>query len=47
MIENLPRETLDAILYTLPIEFTFVDRDDTVRIFNENGDRSSPAPGPS
>jgi len=30
------------ILDTLPIEFSFVDSDDTVQLFNKNGDRLFP-----
>jgi PAS domain S-box-containing protein len=44
MIENTTKETLEAILDTLPIEFSFIDHDDTVRIFNKNGDRIFPRP---
>jgi len=44
MIENLPKETLEAILDTLPIEFSFIDHTDTLRIFNKNGDRIFPRP---
>ena len=44
MIENVTKETLEAILDTLPIEFSFIDHNDTVRIFNKNGDRIFPRP---
>jgi len=44
MIENVTKETLETILDTLPIEFSFIDHDDTVRIFNKNGDRIFPRP---
>ena len=44
MIENITKETLEAILDTLPIEFSFIDHTDTVRIFNKNGDRIFPRP---
>ncbi|MGY4706478.1 PAS domain-containing protein [Candidatus Bipolaricaulota sp. J31] len=32
-------EELEAILNTLPVDITFVDKDDTVRYFNETKDR--------
>lgn len=44
MIENITKKTLEAILDTLPIEFSFIDHTDTVRIFNKNGDRIFPRP---
>jgi len=44
MIENLSKETLETILDTLPMEFSFIDETDTVRIFNKNGDRIFPRP---
>ena len=44
MIENITKKTLEAILDTLPIEFSFIDHNDTVRIFNKNGDRIFPRP---
>ena len=44
MIENLNKETLETILDTLPMEFSFIDETDTVRIFNKNGDRIFPRP---
>jgi len=44
MIENITKETLETILDTLPIEFSFIDHTDTVRIFNKNGDRIFPRP---
>ena len=44
MIENVEREILEAILDTLPVEFSFIDETDTVRIFNKNGDRIFPRP---
>ncbi len=33
-------EELEAILNTLPVDITFVDKDDTVRYFNETRDRA-------
>jgi len=44
MIENVSKETLEAILDTLPVEFSFIDEDDAVRIFNKDGDRIFPRP---
>ncbi len=44
MIENVSKETLEILLDTLPVEFSFVDDTDTVRIFNKNGDRIFPRP---
>ena len=44
MIENITKKTLEAILDTLLIEFSFIDHNDTVRIFNKNGDRIVPRP---
>lgn len=44
MIKNVSKETLETILNTLPVEFSFVDENDTVRIFNKNGDRIFPRP---
>ena len=44
MIEKITKKTLETILDTLPIEFSFIDHNDTVRIFNKNGDRIFPRP---
>jgi len=44
MIENLSKETLEAVLDTLPVEISFVDEDDVVRYFNKDGDRIFPRP---
>ncbi|MGD2200911.1 MAG: PAS domain-containing protein [Candidatus Bathyarchaeota archaeon] len=44
MIENVSKETLESVLDTLPVEFSFIDETDTVRIFNKNGDRIFPRP---
>jgi PAS domain S-box-containing protein len=44
MIGDLDRETLEAMLDTLPVEFSFIDENDAVRIFNKNGDRIFPRP---
>ncbi len=42
MTGELNKEILDVVLNTLPVEITFVDKDDTVRYFNKNGDRIFP-----
>jgi PAS domain S-box-containing protein len=42
MIENVPKESLEPMLNSLPVEITFIDKDDTVRYFNKNGDRTFP-----
>jgi len=44
MIENLKRETLEAVMNTLPVDVTFVDESDAVRYFNKDGDRIFPRP---
>ncbi len=44
MIENVSKETLEVILEALPVEFSFIDEDDAVRIFNKDGDRIFPRP---
>ena len=44
MIENLSKETLEAMLNSLPVEISFVDEDDVVRYFNKDGDRIFPRP---
>jgi PAS domain S-box-containing protein len=44
MIEKVSKETLERILDALPVEFSFIDEGDTVRIFNKNGDRIFPRP---
>jgi len=36
------KEILDALLNMLPVEITFVDKNDTVRYFNKNGARIFP-----
>jgi len=41
---ELNKEILDAVLNALPMEMSFVDKDDTVRYFNKNGDRIFPRP---
>ena len=44
MIENLSKETIEAVLNVLPVEISFVDDDDVVRYFNKDGDRIFPRP---
>jgi hypothetical protein len=44
LIENVSKETLELILDTLPVEFSFIDGEDAVRLFNKNGDRIFPRP---
>ena len=44
MTGELNKEILGAVLNTLPVEITFVDKDDTVRYFNKNGSRIFPRP---
>jgi len=42
MTGELNKEILGAVLNALPVEITFVGKDDTVRYFNKNGDRIFP-----
>ena len=44
MIENIKTETTEAMLDTLPVEISFVDKNDEVKYFNKNGDRIFPRP---
>ena len=44
MTGEINKEILGAVLNTLPVEITFVDKDDTVRYFNKNSDRVFPRP---
>ena len=44
MIENIPKNVLEAVMNTLPVEVSFVDEHDTVQYFNKNGDRIFPRP---
>ncbi len=44
MIENVSADVLEAILDALPIEFSFIDHTDAVRVFNKDGDRIFPRP---
>jgi PAS domain S-box-containing protein len=44
MLEKLSAETIEAIFEALPVEITFVDKDDTVRFFNKGMNRIFPRP---
>jgi PAS domain S-box-containing protein len=44
MIENLKPEVIEAMLDSMPIEISFVDKNDEVKYFNKNGDRVFPRP---
>ena len=44
MIENIKTETIETMLDTLPVEISFVDKNDEVKYFNKNGDRIFPRP---
>lgn len=46
MTGEINKEILGAVMNTLPVEITFVDKNDTVRYFNKNGDRIFPATEP-
>jgi len=39
---EVDKRVLEALLDALPVEFSFVDENDVVRIFNKNGDRIFP-----
>ena len=39
---NIPREAMEALLNTIPVEMTFVDADDTVRFYSEPRERIFP-----
>ena len=41
---EVSEEILGRVLDSLPFEFSFVDADDRVRLFNKNGDRIFPRP---
>jgi DUF438 domain-containing protein len=41
---EVSEEVLGRVLDSLPFEFSFVDADDRVRLFNKNGDRIFPRP---
>lgn len=42
MIESLDVETVEALFNALPVEVSFVDRNDQVRYFSKNGNRIFP-----
>lgn len=42
MIEGLPYDVIEVMLDSLPVEISFVDKDDKVRYFNKNGKRIFP-----
>lgn len=42
MIEELSYEIIEAIVDMLPVEISFVEKDDTVRYFNKEGRRIFP-----
>jgi PAS domain S-box-containing protein len=44
MLEKLSLSTLENILNTLPVEMSFIDKNNQVRYFNKNGDRIFPRP---
>jgi len=44
MPETLSPEIVEAILESIPVEITFVDKDDTVRFFNKGAKRIFPRP---
>lgn len=41
---EVTEEVLSRVLDALPFEFSFIDEDDRVRLFNKNGDRIFPRP---
>lgn len=44
VIESLQTEVIEAMLDSMPVEISFVDKNDTVRYFNKNGNRIFPRP---
>jgi PAS domain S-box-containing protein len=44
MIENLESEIIEFMLNSMPVEISFVDKNDKVSYFNKNGDRIFPRP---
>jgi PAS domain S-box-containing protein len=44
MIEKLESELIEFMLNSMPVEISFVDKNDEVRYFNKNGDRIFPRP---
>jgi PAS domain S-box-containing protein len=44
LIEHLESEIIEFMLNSLPVEISFVDKNDEVSYFNKNGDRIFPRP---
>jgi PAS domain S-box-containing protein len=44
MLENIETDVLETILNTLPVEVSFINKNDEVTYFNKNGDRIFPRP---
>ncbi len=44
MLEKLTPETIEAIFDALPVEISFVDKDDAVQFFNKGANRIFPRP---
>ncbi len=44
MTGQIDAKTFERIMEALPVELSFVDKDDAVRYFNKNGDRIFPRP---
>ena len=44
MIEKLKSEIIEFMLNSMPVEISFVDKNDEVCYFNKNGDRIFPRP---
>ena len=44
MIKEMSYDVIEAMLESLPLEISFVDKDDKVRYFNKNGKRLFPRP---
>ena len=44
MIENLKSEIIEFMLNSMPVEISFIDKNDEVSYFNKNGDRIFPRP---
>ena len=44
MLEEISLDVMENMLNTLPVEMSFIDKNDQVRYFNKNGDRIFPRP---
>jgi PAS domain S-box-containing protein len=44
MLENIGVEVLEAVLNTLPVEVSFINKNDEVTYFNKDGNRIFPRP---